>query len=120
MKTIVLGLGNDLLGDDAAGILAARALREQIGDVADVVESSLTGLALLDLFLGYDRAIIIDAIVTGNKPPGAIHELHPSDLDPVVAPSPHYTGLPEMLAISERLDLKFVYLLKAYIVIKKF
>ena len=115
MKILVLGLGNDLLADDAAGILAARGLREIFGPgsakalspTVDVVESSLSGVALLDLFLGYDKAIIIDAVQTGRAPPGTIHELAPEDLGSIVAPSPHYTGLPELLELAKSLDLHF-------------
>ncbi len=107
MKILVLGLGNELLSDDAIGILAARALRERLKDQADVVESSLSGIALLELFIGYERAIIIDAVKTGCRAPGTISELSPSDLSSVVAPSPHYAGLPELLALAERLHLDF-------------
>lgn len=107
MKTLVLGLGNDLLSDDGLGILAARALKEKLNGLADVVESSVSGVALLELFLGYERAIVIDAIRTTLQPPGTISELTPSDLDSVMAPSPHYAGLPEVLALADRLDLDF-------------
>jgi hydrogenase maturation protease len=109
MTTLVLGLGNDLLSDDAVGIVAARALRAELEGRPDVVveESSLAGLALLELFLGYDRAVILDSIRTGRRPPGSVCELSPADLDAVVAPSPHYAGLPEMLAVARRLDLAF-------------
>jgi hydrogenase maturation protease len=107
MKTLVLGLGNELISDDGVGILAIRRLRQEYKGQADVIETSLHGLALLDFFIGYDKAIIIDAIQTGNHKPGEIIELKPSDLDEVLAPSPHYSGLPEMLAIAKEMDLVF-------------
>jgi hydrogenase maturation protease len=107
MKTLVLGLGNELLSDDAVGILAARALKPRLDGRADVVESALSGLALLDLFIGYDRAIIIDAIQTGKSSPGTVLEISPADLDAVRAPSAHYCGLPELLAIARELALDF-------------
>ena len=109
MRTLVLGLGNELLGDDGVGALAARTLKAQLDERSDVdvVESPLCGLALLDLLLGYDRALILDAIMTGMHPPGTIIELGPEDLDPVCAPSPHYAGLPEIFSIAEQLALKF-------------
>ncbi len=109
MRTLVLGLGNELLSDDGVGIAAARSVRSALAgrrDV-DVVESSLAGVALLDLFLGYDRAIVIDAIRTRRAAPGSVFELSPADLDPVAAPSPHFTGLPEMLAVARQLRLAF-------------
>jgi hydrogenase maturation protease len=108
VKTLVLGLGNELLSDDAIGVLAARALASKIScHGVNVVESALSGMALLDLFIGYERAIIIDAIQTGQQPAGTILELTPSDLSLVVAPSPHYAGLPELLAIAKELQLDF-------------
>lgn len=107
MKTLILGLGNELLSDDAVGILAARALRERLQDKADVVESALSGMALLDLLIGYERAIIIDAVQTRRAPPGTIYELSPADLGAVAAPSPHYAGLPELIATAQALKLDF-------------
>lgn len=107
MKILVLGLGNELISDDGVGILAARALKEKLEGKADVVESSLHGVALMDLFVGYDRTVVIDAIQTGEHAPGTILKLGPDDFRPVTAPSPHYSGLPEVLALAERLELDF-------------
>ena len=59
----------------------------ELAGVADVVESAASGLALIEDFAGYDRAIVIDAILTGRHPPGRIIEMALTDLGPVVAPS---------------------------------
>lgn len=107
MRTLILGLGNELAGDDAAGLLVARALREELAGRADVVESSLSGLALLEVFVGYDRAVVVDSVRTGRNPPGTITELALADVGRVSAPSLHHTGLPEMAAMAERLGLRF-------------
>jgi hydrogenase maturation protease len=107
MKTLVLGLGNELLSDDGLGLLAVRKLKDENTLRADFVECSLSGMALLDIFVGYHKAIIVDAVKTGRGAPGTIYELNPEDLGPVFAPSPHYSGLPELLAIAERLGLDF-------------
>jgi len=106
-RTLVLGLGNELLSDDAVGILAVRRLREELDDQTDVIESSLSGVALMELFVGYERAIIVDAVQTGEFPPGSIREFAPADLDRVLAPSPHYAGIPEILALARQLELDF-------------
>jgi len=107
MKTLVLGLGNDLLGDDAVGIEAARRLRREVGESADVVESSQHGLALIDCMLGYNRMIILDAITTGKHPPGTVLSIEPDELTSVPGPSPHYSGLPEITALAGQLRLGF-------------
>jgi hydrogenase maturation protease len=104
MRSLVLGLGNELIADDGIGILAARNLKSNLRDEANVIESSLSGLALLDLLVGYDRVIIIDSICSGNNPPGTITQLNMGDLSSVVAPTPHFAGLPEVFALADRLE----------------
>jgi hydrogenase maturation protease len=76
----------------------------------------MSGVALLDLFVGYERAVILDAIQTHRYSPGSIVELSPSDLDSVVAPSPHYAGLPELLALAKQLQLDFPKEIKVFAV----
>jgi hydrogenase maturation protease len=107
MRTLVLGLGNELAGDDAVGVLVARAVRADVSGIADVVESSASGMALLEIFAGYDRAVVVDSIRTGRKPPGTVTELALEEVGRVVAPSLHHAGLPEMAAVARRLGLGF-------------
>ena len=107
MRSLVLGLGNELAADDAVGVLVARAVREHVAGAADVIESSASGMALIEIFAGYDRAVVIDSIQTGRNPPGTITELGLEDVGRVVAPSLHHAGLPEMAAVADRLGLTF-------------
>ena len=107
VNTIVLCLGNDLLTDDGIGMLAAERLEHELPDTVKVVATAQSGLALLDHLIGYDRAIIVDAIHTGHRPAGMILRLSPDDLKFAYAPSPHYAGLPEMFAIADRLAITF-------------
>lgn len=109
MKTLVLGLGNDLIADDGVGIEAARQLRVLLDGVpnVDVHECSLCGIALLEEFIDYDRVILIDAVKTDKSPVGEITKLRLEDLGVVLAPSPHYAGLPELLALAKELELDF-------------
>lgn len=76
---LVLGLGNTVLTDDGAGVLAARRARELLtpADAIDVAEAEVAGFALIDLFEGYERAVIIDALIAGDDPPGqvSVHRL---------------------------------------------
>jgi hydrogenase maturation protease len=107
MRTLVLGLGNDIAGDDAVGVLVARAVRESVLGAADVVESSASGMALLEIFAGYDRAVVVDSVRSGRNPPGTVTELSLAEVGRVVAPSLHQAGLPELAAVAERLGLDF-------------
>ncbi len=106
MKTLILALGNDILGDDGAGPAAARMLRPMLPAEVDVIESSEAGLALLEHIEGYDRVLLLDAVVMGRCAPGTVIELLEKDLEKIVAPSPHYAGIPEVLEMGRRLGLK--------------
>lgn len=106
-RTLVLALGNDLLGDDGVGLEAARQIAGQVDGSVDVVETGEAGLALLELMEGYRRALLLDAGATGRYPPGMVLEFTPNDFRHVIAPSPHYAGLPEVLEMAHRLQLVF-------------
>jgi hydrogenase maturation protease len=107
MRALVLGLGNELAADDAVGVLVARAVREHVAGAADVVESSASGMALIEIFAGYDRAVVVDSIQTGRNPPGTITEPGLDGVGRLVAPSLHHAGLPELAAVAQRLGLGF-------------
>ena len=107
MKIIVLGLGNDLLADDAIGHLAVAELESRLRDRAHVEATALHGLALLDVLAGYDAAVVLDAACTGVHAVGAVHEIDPGTLARVQNPSPHFAGFPEMLDLADRLELRF-------------
>jgi len=107
VRTLVLGLGNEYAGDDAAGVLAVRALRAKLARDADVVESAASGLALLEVFAGYDRAVIVDSIRTGRSPAGTVVETGLAELGVAIAPSLHQAGMPELAAVARRLGMGF-------------
>lgn len=106
-RVVVLAMGNDILGDDAVGLLAARALRYTFPEHVDFVETGEAGLALVELLEGYEKALLLDACVTMRHEVGTILEFGPDDFSRVVAPSPHYAGLPEILDLARRLEIAF-------------
>lgn len=104
-KTLVIGLGNPILTDDAAGIRVAEALRAGgLPDGVDVVELSVGGLALMEAMVGYDRALLIDAIKTPGGVPGAVYALSIGDLPGTLnTASAHDANLATALAAGRRL-----------------
>ena len=82
MKTLVLGMGNTILSDDAIGIIIKRYLEKYLehSPGIDFEETSWGGFKIIDLFRGYDYVIVIDSIKTGRKDPGYIHKLKTTDL----------------------------------------
>jgi len=104
-QDLLLALGNPLMGDDGVALLAARALRRRYREEIDINESPVAGFALLDLLTGYNRALIIDASATGDAPPGTIREFTREDFTADISASPHYAGLPDVLALGGRLGV---------------
>lgn len=107
IKTLVLGLGNPILGDDGVGLEVARELKGRLTqqDVT-VVEASLAGLDTLELLAGYDRAVIIDSIQTKEGNVGQIYRLDLAALDNTRhAASFHDINLATALALGRQLKL---------------
>jgi hydrogenase maturation protease len=75
-------MGNPLLCDDGVGLSVAAELKSRL-DQSDVtiMETSVAGLSLLDLLVGYDKAIIVDAIQTVDGKAGQIYRLDPKAFD---------------------------------------
>jgi hydrogenase maturation protease len=73
MKTIVIGLGNPILGDDGIGWKVAEEVKQQLASDSPVeVEFlSLGGISLMEHLIGYERAILIDA-VTSDQETGSV------------------------------------------------
>jgi hydrogenase maturation protease len=103
MKTLVLGLGNPLVSDDSVGLRVAAGLKPLLADRPDVTvdEDHWGGLRLMERMVGYQRAIVIDAICTG-APPGTIHRLGTGDLATQRSASAHDVNLPTALAFGRQ------------------
>jgi hydrogenase maturation protease len=75
-RTLLLGMGNPILSDDAIGIRLAGRLKERLKDIPglDMVEDcSVGGFNLLEIIEGYGRLIVLDSIRTAGTilPPSA-------------------------------------------------
>ncbi len=83
MKTIIIGYGNPLRGDDGAGWHTVERLRDALGNREDVELRTLHQLTpeLAEILAHFDRAIFIDAGVPDESaPPGTLthHTLTPA------------------------------------------
>ena len=106
-RLLILGLGNDILTDDAVGLRVVRGLRPELADRPAIAlqETTEMGLALLDYLTGYPAAFIVDSIQTGQAEPGFIHELDAFSLRKLTGGTPHFLGVGETLALGGLLGL---------------
>ena len=105
MKTLVLGLGNPILSDDGVGFRVVQELKARFSKPnLTLVESSASGLNLLDLITGYDKLIIVDAIKTEGGEAGKIYRLGAENLGAVRhSASPHDINLATTLELGRKL-----------------
>ena len=78
MKTLVLGIGSPILTDDGVAIHIVKQLNKAKLD-ADIELAATGGLGIIEMVVGYDRLILVDAIITGNEL-GTIFELSLDEL----------------------------------------
>ena len=107
MKTVIIGIGSLLRGDDAIGIRVAEAIeREALPPDVKVVTTTAAGLALLDLLTGYEKALIIDAVQTRQGKPGEVYRLRLDDLPaPLHSFTVHDVSVRSALDIGRRMGL---------------
>jgi hydrogenase maturation protease len=103
-RTVVIGLGNPLMGDDGLGIAALERLRELWEVPADVelVDGGTWGLNLLPVIESAERVLLIDAITIGAQP-GTPVVIPRARLPRYLATkiSPHEVDLRDVLALAE-------------------
>ncbi|MBI4810312.1 MAG: hydrogenase maturation protease [Ignavibacteriales bacterium] len=102
---LILGLGNEILGDDAVGLLAARELMKEFHKKVDIAEAAISGFEIMELLEGYEKVLLLDTVVTKKHEAGTIIELSKERFKKVVAVSPHYMGLPEIFQLAEIVNI---------------
>jgi hydrogenase maturation protease len=104
---LVLGLGNLLLSDDAAGLHLEAALKAERGDSPQVefVDGGTQGLALLDYLSNRRAVLVLDAVGLGAEP-GSVHVLRGPAIDGLRvqrATTAHEGNALELLAVARLL-----------------
>jgi hydrogenase maturation protease len=101
VKTLVLGIGNILLGDEGIGVWVVESLkrRYRFPSLATLLEGGTLGLDLLPQLQNVSRLLVVDAVQLGRKP-GEIVRLEGDEVPRAlhVKVSPHQIGLEELLA----------------------
>jgi hydrogenase maturation protease len=108
MRTLILGLGNPILGDDSAGLKVAELVRQRtaLDPSIEVGEDYAGGLRLLERIIDYDQVIIVDAICTGIHPPGSVLHLNSDEIATQHTASSHDINLPTALRLAATMNLK--------------
>ncbi len=110
MKTLLVGLGNPILGDDGVGWKVAEEVKSKlpVDLCVDVEYLSLGGISLMEHLIGYRRAILVDAFAL-DEPLGSILILKLADMPNYSAyhtTSAHDTSLQNAIAMGKTLGAK--------------
>jgi hydrogenase maturation protease len=76
-EVLVIGVGNPLCGDDAAGRIVAARVRRRAKPFIRVVECSGEGADLLEMWANAGTVIVVDAVASGAEI-GTVHRFEAS------------------------------------------
>ncbi len=110
MKTLVIGLGNPILGDDGVGWRVVEEIARKTANRPDVEVDcvSLGGLSLMERLTGYERVILVDSIFTGKKPIGTVSQFALTELPDLTSghtTAVHDTSLRNALNVGRSMDI---------------
>ena len=100
---LVLGIGNELLGDDGAGVVAARRLAGSRLPGVEVLDGGTLGLMLMPHLAGRDAVLVLDAVSQAEGMPGDVVVIGDGDVrrGHGVRATAHDVGLVDALAAAE-------------------
>ena len=102
---VLIGVGNEWRGDDAAGREVAARLRGTLPATVRVTEETGEPASLIEAWSGADEAIVVDCVCSGGRP-GARHrfEAHERPLPAqLFAASTHGLGVAEAVELAREL-----------------
>lgn len=107
MRAVVLGIGNTILTDEAAGVRAVEALERgwKLPENVQAIDGGTSGMEMIEDLSNLDFLIVLDAVKTGAAP-GTVVKIAGEEI-PVFFRSklsPHQIALPDVLASLELLD----------------
>ncbi len=93
MKSLIVGLGNPIMGDDAIGCRCAEAIEvalcPQELETVEVIQFFRGGISLMERLIGYECVLIIDSITGSGMKPGAVKKLTLDEIPSYTVNSPH-------------------------------
>jgi hydrogenase maturation protease len=119
MRTLVIGVGSEIRGDDGIGPLVAEALARAGGpgwEWSGFAGSALDLLPLVRTGAGHERVVLIDCLDSGQLAEGAVARVELPDDDSRSWASSHHVGLLDLLAVARRLGVPVCADVRCYLV----
>jgi len=105
-STMLLGLGNPILGDDGIGCRLAELVGGMLGPMEglEVLSASVSPVRLVDIISGYHRLLVLDSVTTRKTEPGTLMEVDFTE-EGVLPPSSHHFSVHQIPEIASALAL---------------
>jgi hydrogenase maturation protease len=104
-RTVVIGIGNSMRGDDAAGVVVANLLRPRVPAGVEVRACDEEPSRLMEAWKGADSVVLVDTVSSGAAP-GTLHRFDVGE-EPVPArafrSSTHAIGIGETIELARAL-----------------
>ena len=105
-RTLILGIGNRIVGDDAIGLVVAERLYSEFVSACpdrsvDLKMAEFAGWRLIDLLQGYERVVIIDAMIADTRDPGECFRVTSTAQGMAHMRTSHGLGICEALKLAE-------------------
>lgn len=109
-RLLILGMGNPILGDDAAGLHALAKAQDALPDHTSVTfkPADSSGLDLISEIEGFDAMIVVDACCRPGTVPGNVNCMKAKEIDHCSQNihSSHYAHLPSTLELGRWLGYR--------------
>ena len=107
-KTAIVGLGNPSHGDDGIGPIVARQLYDLLRCRADVdlLEHAASGFSLAERLVGYQAAVIIDALTDAHAEVGSVTQVEFQEPSSSSFLSFHTAGFHDILTLARMAGLE--------------
>jgi hydrogenase maturation protease len=100
-RTVVVGIGNRLRGDDAAGVVAAEQLRARVPAGVEVVSCDEEPSRLMEAWEGAESVLLVDTVSSG-EPPGTLHRF---DAGGEAVPARTFRSSTHAIGIADTIEL---------------
>ena len=100
-RTVVIGVGNPLRGDDAAGVSVAERLGPRVPDGVEVVSCNEEPSRLMEAWEGAESVVLVDTVSSG-APPGTLHRF---DAGEEAVPARTFRSSTHAIGISDTIEL---------------
>jgi len=106
-RNLLVGAGNTLCGDDGVGAIVARRIYQLLNNPEDwdLEEICSSPMEVVERMAGYRRAVVVDALVDWEAPPGTIVRATMEDVTTDSGPPSHAIGFGAALGLARAAGL---------------